>query len=115
MQLIAKPLTQLTILGAMRAPGLGALDPINVIIDNTGPTAGHITITCYGRAWTAYWSSMGTDLASFFCRCDPDYICDNMVRSMTPTLQRMKKSEEKYLTDIIVAVQAALRQQGGAA
>ena len=115
MKLITKPLAQLTILNAMRAPGLGAIDPINVIIDNTGATSGHITITCYGRAWTAYWGSMGTDLASFFCQCDPGYICDNMMRSMTPTLQRVRKNDDKYLVDIIVAVQAALRQQGGAA
>lgn len=56
------------------------LDPIAVIIENTGPGAGKITITCWGEAWTHYWSHMGegNTLEQFFGHCDEHYIAGKL-------------------------------------
>jgi len=63
---------------------LNALDPITVFLEDlslfTGK--GRITITCFGKAWTAYWGAMGDDtsVAEFFCGCDEHYIAKNLSR-----------------------------------
>lgn len=57
---------------------LKALDPVTVTIEDLHEWAGIITITCYGKAWTAYWGSMGCNLAEFFCSCDNQYIAKNL-------------------------------------
>ena len=38
---------------------LERLDPVRVMIENYEPGKGRITITCYGKAWTAAWFAMG--------------------------------------------------------
>lgn len=54
---------------------LEALDPITVIAEDLEPRKGKITVSCYGKSWTAYWGGMGSDsIAQFFCSCDPAYI-----------------------------------------
>lgn len=111
MQCSVKPLVQLTIIGALRAPGLGVLDPIRVLFDDLDHGRGHITIVCCGRAWTSYWGAMGTGLADFVIYADAGYLHDNLVRSLPMLPKRDRASEKAYLLDIIRAVQEALRQQ----
>ncbi|ECD3753445.1 hypothetical protein E0S44_14755 [Salmonella enterica subsp. enterica serovar Orion] len=41
--------------------GAERLDPVRVMIENYEPGKGRITITCYGKAWTAAWFAMGGD------------------------------------------------------
>ena len=52
------------------------LDPVSVIAEDFGPGQGKITITCFGEAWSHYWSHMGetNKLADFFCSCDEHYL-----------------------------------------
>lgn len=58
---------------------LDSLDPVAVIAEDLGPNQGKITITCFGKAWTAYWGGMGTStIAEFFCGCDERYIAKNL-------------------------------------
>ncbi|ENA1584359.1 hypothetical protein ABFW48_003508, partial [Salmonella enterica] len=38
---------------------LERLDPVRVMIENYEPGKGRVTITCYGKAWTAAWFAMG--------------------------------------------------------
>ena len=38
--------------------GAERLDPVRVMIENYEPGKGRITITCYGKAWTAAWAVM---------------------------------------------------------
>jgi len=55
--------------------GAARLDPIKVFLNDVGPGAGHITITCYGQSWSGYWGGMGDrSLAKFFVACDEHYI-----------------------------------------
>lgn len=56
------------------------LDPITVYAEDFGPGQGKITITCFGEAWSHYWSHMGetTKLADFFCSCDEDYLAHKL-------------------------------------
>ena len=54
---------------------LEALDPITVIAEDLEPRKGKITVSCFGKSWTAYWGAMGDQsLAEFFCSCNADYI-----------------------------------------
>ena len=58
---------------------LDRLDPVTVIAEDIGPRQGKITITCYGKAWTAYWGGMGDcTIKKFFCSCDEHYIAKNL-------------------------------------
>ncbi|EPP1150951.1 hypothetical protein ACULTK_004477 [Yersinia enterocolitica] len=59
----------------MRLSGLERLDPIEVLVDDYEPGKGKITITCYGKAWTASWFAMsGQTISQFFRRCGNDYL-----------------------------------------
>ena len=71
---------KLLITGAKLPEGLGTLDPISVIVENFGPGAGKITITCFGEAWSNYWGCMDEQhtLESFFCKADKHYIAGKL-------------------------------------
>jgi len=60
--------------------GVENLDPVAVIVEDFGPGQGKITITCFGDAWSHYWSHMGEDnkLADFFCGCDEHYLAKKL-------------------------------------
>ncbi|HDL8284758.1 TPA: hypothetical protein PXQ99_001530 [Yersinia enterocolitica] len=59
----------------MRLSGLECLDPIEILVDDYEPGKGKITITCYGKAWTASWCAMsGQTISQFFRRCGNDYL-----------------------------------------
>ncbi|HHZ1080647.1 TPA: hypothetical protein ACV98Q_000332 [Yersinia enterocolitica] len=59
----------------IRLSGLERLDPIEVLVDDYEPGKGKITITCYGKAWTASWFAMsGQTISQFFRRCGNDYL-----------------------------------------
>lgn len=88
------------------------LDPIRVMLENYEPGQGRITVTCWGRAWTAAWFAMsGRSIEQFVAEAYPEYVLDNMKSNMAPGLKRDQKREDAYLIRIIVAVQEALRQQ----
>lgn len=56
--------------------GVENLDPVAVMVENFGPGQGKITITCFGEAWSNYWSHMGdkTTLEQFFVQAGRDYL-----------------------------------------
>ncbi|WP_449555842.1 hypothetical protein [Huaxiibacter chinensis] len=54
---------------------LERLDPVRVMIENYEPGKGRVTITCYGKAWTAAWFAMGgDDVQAFIKRVSNDYL-----------------------------------------
>lgn len=54
-------------------------DPITVVLEDTGPSAGRIILRCYNQAWTAYWSGMGNrTIAEFFASCDKHYLVQRL-------------------------------------
>jgi hypothetical protein len=100
-ELEAKTITMLVLTGMNR------LDPIRVMTEDYEPGKGRITITCYGRAWTAYWGGMsGKTVSQFFTSCDACYLLGNLSNGLKNT-----KAEDAYLIRIIEAVQAGLRKQ----
>ena len=59
----------------LRLSELPSLDPVEVIADNIAEHKGKITITCFGKSWTAYWGSTGCDsVEEFFCSASNDYL-----------------------------------------
>ncbi|POA47111.1 hypothetical protein C1893_17070 [Pseudomonas sp. MPR-ANC1] len=62
--------TKLVITGAPN------LDPITVFLEDLAPCKGKITVSCWGKSWTAYWRSMwdGLNIAQFFCELNTSYI-----------------------------------------
>jgi hypothetical protein len=98
-----KLLEQLTI----HADGL---DPIRVVIEQFGEgKQGMITITCYGRAWNAYWGTPGRSVREFFMSCDSQYLVGCLVCGMTPIAKHFVASDEAYLARIVTAVQQCFR------
>lgn len=75
MKVIEKQVTQLTIVGASRATGLGVMDPIDVILEDFGPGRGQITINVSGEAWSHYWPAMGDlGIESFVAKVSVSYL-----------------------------------------
>jgi len=74
MKIETKTITKITLMD------LDGLDPVTVILDDVGAGRGSIIITCYGKAWTAYWGGMGKDtIAEFVCSCDEHYIANKLI------------------------------------
>lgn len=38
--------------------GAPSLDPITVFLEDLAPKRGKITVSCWGKSWTAYWGGM---------------------------------------------------------
>lgn len=88
-------------------PGL-ALDPIRVYWDDVGPGQGHVTITCYGCAWTCYFNAMGVQtIRQFFAGSDIDYLAGALGHAQH-LMQRRR--DFVYLEEIVTAVHQHLRQ-----
>lgn len=64
----------------MTINGVPNLDPVAVIVENHGKGAGKITITCWGEAWSHFWSHMGesSTLEAFFCGCGEHYLAGKL-------------------------------------
>lgn len=59
----------------LRLTELSSLDPVEVIADNIAENKGKVTITCFGKSWTAYWGGTGRDsVEEFFCSASNDYL-----------------------------------------
>ena len=54
------------------------LDPISIYIENIDYTSAKVTVTCFGRAWHAYWGGCDGDAKEFMSGCDVDYIANCM-------------------------------------
>lgn len=91
------------------------LDPVRVIMERTGEYSGHLTVICYGRSWTTYFSNMGEPMCEFIKSASAGYLADRLVRSCEHTSEKKNQLDECYLLKIIDAIKAALRQEGGAA
>lgn len=80
----------------IRLSGLERLDPIEVLVDDYEPGKGKITITCYGKAWTASWFAMSDQtISQFFRRCGNDYL----IGYLSPQLAGLKSGEVALYTD----------------
>ena len=62
--------TKLVITGSLN------LDPITVFLEDLAPCKGKITISSWGKSWTAYWGGMwdGLNIGQFFCELNTSYI-----------------------------------------
>jgi hypothetical protein len=56
--------------------GAPSLDPITVFLEDLAPKRGKITVSCWGKSWTAYWGGMwdGHTIVQFFCELNTSYI-----------------------------------------
>ena len=88
--------------------GFEDLNPIRVMWEDNAP-CGRVTITCYGAAWTGYWSDMRADLRNFFIGSRPEFIRVNLLRNSAPRPASYRREEEVHLERVIVAVQAAFK------
>jgi len=58
---------------------LERLDPVRVILEDIEAGKGRIIITCYGKAWTAYWGGMGDQtISQFFYNAPEEYLAGNL-------------------------------------
>lgn len=84
------------------APRLG---PITVYLQDEEEGQGNVTIECYGKAWTTWFSAMGAmNLQQFLMGVDACYLHKRLVRPGET------KPQSAYLMRIVVAVQAALSE-----
>lgn len=63
------------------------LDPVRVMIENIRPGVGCITITCFGKSWTASWSAMsGMTIQEFFLSCNNSYLINCLDRGISSVI-----------------------------
>lgn len=100
MQVSKSMVEKLVITDAAMPDGMGKLDPITVFAEDFGPGQGKMTITCFGEAWSHYWSSMGegNKLADFFCKCDTDYIVRKLKTGIS---QAIDDDDDDALTELL--------------
>ncbi|WAT06461.1 hypothetical protein O1V64_10945 [Rouxiella badensis] len=71
----------------LRITELQNLDPVEVIVDNIAEHKGKITISCYGKSWTAYWGGMGAEtVQEFFNWCSNDYLIGCLAPQLLSTV-----------------------------
>lgn len=76
-----------TISSTLLITELERLDPVRVITENYEPGKGRITITCFGKAWTAAWFAMsGDSVQKFFTRVSNDYLIGYLAPGMNATV-----------------------------
>lgn len=66
--------------------GAANLDPITVFLEDLEPKRGKITVSCWGKSWTAFWGGMwdGMTVGQFFRELSASYIIgyfDSQMRS----------------------------------
>ena len=71
--------TKLVIIGAQN------LDPITVFLEELAPCKGKITVSCWGKSWTAYWGGIwdGLNIGQFFCELNTSYIIGYFDQAMS--------------------------------
>src|SRR5690606_16693581 len=72
--------------------GAASLDPITVFLEDFEPNKGQITVSCWGKSWTAFWGGMwdGLTVGQFFTKLNADYI----IGYFSPQLRSSKFSGE---------------------
>ncbi|KRP74608.1 hypothetical protein [Pseudomonas lactis] len=72
--------TKLVITGAPQ------LDPVTVFLEDLAPRKGKITVSCWGKSWTAYWGGMwdGLNIGQFFCELNAGYVIGYFDQAMSP-------------------------------
>ena len=98
---------------AFEITGGDRLDPVQVYWYDIGSSRGHVTITCFGAAWTAYFNGMGFDalggpvtIREFFAKADVGYLIDNLHANPLS----VSKRDLTYLRRIVSTVKAALEE-----
>ena len=94
-------------------PAADGVDQIEVFVRNAEPGRGSLTVTCWGRAWTAWWGAMGggATVQQFIARVDADYVANCLVRGAMERIStaRNAKFEEQYVRKIAAAVVGAMK------
>jgi hypothetical protein len=93
---------------AFEIPEQDALDSICVYFTDYELGKGHITITCFGNAWTSYFGAMGEKtIREFVSEAGWDYLVNKLGSSQ---VLKQNKHAESYLTRIVKAVKAELNR-----
>ena len=63
------------------------LDPVSVFLEDYGPHRGKVTIECFGKAWSYFWTGMGDhSVGDFFCSCDNHYLSKKLAPGVDSTV-----------------------------
>ena len=87
-----------------------ALDPIRVVMEDSSPGKGMVTISCYGQAWSTFWGAMGNNtVADFVRKMDAGYIAGKLSGAPVAGGAKAQRVADAYLLRIVEAVQEALK------
>lgn len=78
----------------LRISDVPRLDPVNVYVERVRDNAGHLTLTCFGKAWTAYWGNTGMEnVTDFIISSDIGYLAS----CLQPGIEREEYDPEEAL------------------
>lgn len=85
-------------------------DPVTIHMIDHGDGRGSITVACYDMAWTAYFGAMGErTIEQFVEQASTGYLVNKLTGQFNQRLKRV----EKYREQIVMTIQAALREPCG--
>lgn len=83
--------------------GVPNLDAVAVYLEDFGPGAGKITITCFSECWSSFWGSMGErhTISSFFRKASNNYIAGKLAYQTKDTVVDCEKIEADAKREIL--------------
>jgi len=99
----------------------GGLDTITVYYRDYTMGHGRITIVCWGKSWTSYWSAMGDrSIAEFFYYGGEEYLIGNLsnisrnseIENDRGKMVIVENPKYTYLLKIVKAVKTAIGELG---
>lgn len=91
----------------LRVTDIPNLDSITIILRDTSPRCGEITIACYEKAWTAFFWALGNHtIRSFVLMADANYLAQKLLSGVS----RPTKASSSHLVRIIGVVKSAIEQ-----
>lgn len=86
----------------LRIVGAPLLDPIVVYVDEAGPGAGGITLTCYGKAWTAFWANHASaNVPAFMAVASNDYVVNCLDRGIEAQIMDPHGARKNALGEVL--------------
>lgn len=96
----------------IRIEGIKGLDPVVAFLyqkQEGQDWKGYLTVTCFGQAWTCYWSSMGMPIRDFILKYSEAYIVNSLFQGYRGVAMKSKEDKQlQYLNKIVKALQTGL-------
>lgn len=76
------------------------LDTVEAVVEHFPGYQGKLTVSCFGRSWTAFWGNMGCSVTDFISSVSSDYIINCLSRGISTTSPDLIKDHEFIISTL---------------